>query len=151
MSENESKQPILQLHTNVPTYAAFLAGGIIIGVLLAWGWSTLRASLAKSSVAAISTAKSAAGSVSKTSTTENTVLVAAFAGSTLTIEDQKAGFSVAIEKVSVSVPTWVVVYANDSGKPGRILGAQLFFPSDESGRVTLLRATEAGQMYLVLK
>ena len=62
---------------------------------------------------------------------------------------QPAGMSVAVSNVSVSVPTWIVVYKNNSGVAGNALGAGLFLPGGPVDAVPLLRATEAGQSYLV--
>ena len=61
---------------------------------------------------------------------------------------QQAGQSVIVTQAAVSSPTWVVVYENQGGAPGNVLGAQLFYTSGP-GIVTLLRGTEAGQTYYV--
>lgn len=67
------------------------------------------------------------------------------------VSPQDAGLEVAISSATVSVPTWVVVYESVNGEPGRALGATLFFPATngKSGTVSLLRATEPGQSYLI--
>lgn len=62
---------------------------------------------------------------------------------------QDAGLAVAISKVAVSAPTWVVVYENYNGQPGNVLGAALFTASRTSGKVDLLRGTMPGQTYFV--
>ncbi len=62
---------------------------------------------------------------------------------------QEAGDQVAFSNLSVSEPTWVIVYENTDGQPGRILGAGLFFKGDTSGVVHLLRPTTSGQTYYV--
>ncbi len=62
---------------------------------------------------------------------------------------QDAGSSVSFTNLSISEPTWVIVYETTDGAPGRILGAGLFFKGDTSGTVSLLRATTAGSNYLV--
>lgn len=60
---------------------------------------------------------------------------------------QSAGLQVAVSNVSVSSPTWVVVYENHNGEPGNALGAALFTPERTSGAVELLRGTLPGQTY----
>ncbi len=56
-----------------------------------------------------------------------------------------------LSAIDVSVPTWVVVYDNKNGVRGNALGAALFTPTSAKGAVylTLLRATTAGQTYLI--
>jgi hypothetical protein len=58
---------------------------------------------------------------------------------------------VAVSRVLVSQPTWVVVYEDHAGVPGNALGAELFLPQSEgtaqSGTVELLRGTLPGQTY----
>lgn len=66
----------------------------------------------------------------------------------LTIGSQSSGSAVAISNVSVSAPTWVVIFDNSQGKAGNALGAAMFFPGQKSGTVELLRATVSGQSYL---
>lgn len=62
---------------------------------------------------------------------------------------QPAGDSVAVTGLSLSQPTWVIVYESRGGKPGNILGAGLFFSGDAAASVPLMRATVAGQTYFV--
>ena len=61
---------------------------------------------------------------------------------------QAAGATVNVDNLNLSAPTWVIVYDDDNGKPGNILGATLLFPTDKSGLVYLLRATIPGTTYL---
>jgi len=49
--------------------------------------------------------------------------------------------------MTLTEPTWVIVYESRDGNPGNILGAGLFFKGDTSGTVTLLRATTSGKSY----
>ena len=56
---------------------------------------------------------------------------------------------VAVAAVDVSTPTWVVVYEDNNGVPGNVLGAGLFTSSNKSGVVELLRGTLPGQTYFV--
>ncbi len=62
---------------------------------------------------------------------------------------QDAGDTVAFTNLSITEPTWVIVYETTNGAPGRILGAGLFFKGDTAGTVSLLRPTTPGSNYLV--
>lgn len=64
---------------------------------------------------------------------------------------QQAGLHVVVSKVSVTVPTWVVVYENHNGQPGNVLGAGLFMSGTNSGTIDLLRGTLPEQTYFVGK
>lgn len=137
------------------------AAGIIVGLIVGWGWFSLRGESPK--VAVDTTNNSAAAAATNTSGSSNTgasapsgstaaaaepdASVAASAGA-LSIGSQPSGASVLVSGVSVSVPTWVVIFDNSNGKPGNALGAAMFFPGQKSGTVELLRATLAGQTYL---
>jgi hypothetical protein len=131
------KSPITLGSTNrAAKITGWLAAGVVAGVVIAWGATSL--------VHRGTTATTAGALQNATST--NSV-----ATSTLlsVVSPQKAGLSVAVSGVTVSEPTWVVVYESRSGKPGNVLGASLFFPGGSSGKVELLRATVAGQSYFV--
>ena len=65
------------------------------------------------------------------------------------VSPQDPGIRVAVEKLALTVPTWVVVYENRGGVPGNVLGAGLFFARDTSGVIELLRGTLPGQTYFV--
>lgn len=125
------------IHTQMPVYAGLLVGGIIVGALLAAGWSSYQ--------------QDAPGTVA---TTTEAVLNTVSTGSTLpaqplSVQDQPAGSSVAIGSLSITRPVWVVVYVSREGRPGNALGARLFFAGDKQGSVKLLRNTEAGKQYFV--
>lgn len=60
---------------------------------------------------------------------------------------QSAGLQIGISSVSVTAPTWVVIYENHNGQPGNALGAALFTSERQSGVVELLRGTLPGQTY----
>lgn len=135
-------------------YIGIFAGGLIFGVVVAWGWSALRSS--NSDIATKGKAVATTNTTSTTKTAKNgaTNTASVAAGVALESADidvtspQRAGQSVIINSVSVSKPTWVVVYDNNAGKPGNVLGAQLFFAST-NGIVTLLRPTMAGKTYFI--
>lgn len=129
---------------NAATIAAWLAGGVVVGVVVAWGATSLLRHAPAGSVG------TTAGSLQNATSTSDT----AGQGSdpSLTVASpQKAGTSVAIAKAVVSEPTWIVVQESIGGKPGNVLGAKLFFPDTQSGSVELLRGTVAGQSYFVSK
>jgi hypothetical protein len=69
--------------------------------------------------------------------------------SVFSVASQPAGTSVAITNMHLTQPTWIVVYESRNGKPGNVLGAGLFFNTDTSGTVPLMRGTVAGQTYFV--
>jgi len=69
---------------------------------------------------------------------------------TLFVADQKPGSIVFVENVSVNVPSWVVIAEDESGKPARILGAQLFVRGMTIGSVDLLRPMIAGATFHAL-
>lgn len=129
--------------TQMPVYAGLLVGGIILGVLLTTLWSSYGKS-ENMPEAATSTAQAAAASTTAVAVAQTTPTAPA-----LVVEDQPAGPSVAISKLNIARPTWVVVYVSREGKPGNALGARLFFAGDKQGKVGLLRNTGSGQGYFV--
>lgn len=150
--QEENKQPASKLgfpsskhieRTQAPVYAGLLVGGIIVGVLLAAAWSSVRNRGEVPDVAAL-TAEVASTSTSTAAATKTTPTEPP-----LTVNDQPAGPSVTISRLNIARPTWVVVYVSREGKPGSALGARLFFAGDKQGKVGLLRSTERGQSYFV--
>jgi hypothetical protein len=141
--------------------AGIFAAGIVVGLVIGWGWFSLRTTPVE--VATHTDSTSQTGSVAKGGTGSETsgstsgvsagssVAPSGVAGSAtgLSVGVQSAGTQVAVSSVSVSAPTWVVVFDNNKGKPGNALGAALFFPGQKSGTVELLRATVVGNSYLV--
>lgn len=140
--------------SSVAKYAGMVVVGVIAGVMLAWGWVSLR----PGSDADTNATSTPSGNQSGTSTVGGglgigtTTLPGGGSDPALTIlTPQSAGTSVTITKAIVSSPTWIVVYENNAGKPGNALGAALFFPEKQSGTVELLRATTPGKTYLAAK
>jgi len=134
-------------------YAGIFVGGLIFGVVVAWGWSALRNS--NDTVATkgntVATTNNTTSTTKSTKTDNAASVAAAVALGSADIDvtsPQRAGQSVIINSVSVSKPTWVVIYDNNADKPGNVLGAQLFF-SSTNGVVTLLRPTMAGKTYFI--
>ncbi len=113
--------------------------GVMVGVVVAWGWVALR-----------SEGGSLAMQNNGTATTTSTMGKGSDPALSI-MSPQTAGKSVAIDKAIVSAPTWIVVYENKNGVAGNALGAALFFPSRQTGSVELLRSTEAGKSYLIVK
>ena len=101
---------------------------------IAWGWSAFRAPTADTK---LELGADASATPALNSSLDLTVM-----------SPQAAGNSVAIAKAAVSVPTWIVIYENNNGKPGNALGAALFSPGYQVGTVEFLRGTTAGKSYL---
>jgi hypothetical protein len=140
--------------------AGMFAAGVVVGLIVGWGWSSLRTTPADVAVnengtqtGAVATSGtntgtptgSAGGTNSGTSVSSGST---AGQGS-LSVAAQAAGAAVAISSFSVGEPTWIVVFDNNNGVPGNALGAAMFFPGQSSGTIELLRATVAGKSYLV--
>lgn len=129
--------------------------GVIVGLVIGWGWSSLRTNDDAANNMNASTTKQGAGVTPSKNTTDTTPGAAApttgaVSNGALSVSSlQSAGLSVAVSNISVAVPTWVVIMDNNNGTPGNALGAQMFFPGEKSGSVDLLRATVSGKSYLV--
>ena len=128
-----------------------VVGGIIIGLLLAWGWTSLRTNSGSTAATSSSTTTTSesAGTPSRVGGIAGAVMVTE-SNDLIVPSPQKAGQSVVITQANLGAPTWVVVYEGRNGQPGNVLGAQLFFTIGP-GIVTLLRETTAGQTYYVGK
>lgn len=61
--------------------------------------------------------------------------------------EQRPGSSVTVSQVYLASPGYVVIHADNNGKPGDILGASVLLPSGESQnvQVTLSRKTADGE------
>jgi hypothetical protein len=131
------------LETQAPVYAGLVVGGIIVGVLLSTAWSAFGG---KGTIADTASSTQKTASVADAEVKVDSI---SSSGSLFTVTDQKAGGNVAVTKLALTKPTWIVVYANRDGKPGNALGARLFFAGDKQGSVALLRNTAVGQTYFV--
>ncbi|MCC7500333.1 hypothetical protein IT396_00810 [Candidatus Nomurabacteria bacterium] len=127
---------------SVARSVGIFAAGVVVGVLVGWGFSVM-----KSEPVATSLNASEGGAVARAglSVGPNGEVQGAFEVSA----EQKAGKKVVITRAVVSAPTWIVVYDSVDGTVGRALGASLFSPQKQSGTVTLLRATVPGKSYFV--
>lgn len=130
-------------------------GGLIIGMLLMFGLQRLPSN-GTSDGALEKTPDGKTGQTSSASSGSATKAVApagstaGYSGDSFTLTSvQSAGYSVSVSSISVSAPTWAVVYDNNNGMPGNALGAALFTPEKGSGIIRLLRATESGKKYFV--
>lgn len=134
----------------------FIAG-VLVGLIVGWAWFSLGRDTESSEVTQTpsgdvtqsgnTTTPSTSGSgttASNNGTTSN-----AGSGMLSVSSSQAAGMSVAVSNISVSVPTWVVVFESSNGKIGNALGAKLFFPTEHAGTVELLRGTTSGATYYV--
>lgn len=68
---------------------------------------------------------------------------------TVSADDQPAGMSVSVT-VKAEKDVWVAVHEDTGGKPGSILGAQLFTKGTATGKVDLLRRLMAGRKYYAM-
>jgi hypothetical protein len=89
---------------------------------------------------------STAGSSSSAFATLSGTVTTPSLGETVSVADQPAGKSVAINAMSLMHKSWIAIKDTD----GRILGAGLFPATATEGVVPLLRATTAGDRYEVL-
>lgn len=137
------------------TYVGIFVSGLVVGVLIGWGVTALRTTPSNSSVSQATST----GQTVNTNAQINTANTVDLSGSTVgtanvvVASPQPAGNTVMVSKVQVNEPTWVIVYDDHNGVAGNALGARLFFPAsmggEQSGAIALLRATVAGQKYIV--
>ncbi len=123
----------------------WIVGGVIILGLIIWGLVALHDQNTQPNTTSTGTTTTTGASTTTQPSSSASFLTAP--------SPQAAGTEVTVANVSVTNPTWVVVYEDNNGKPGNALGAGLFFSPSQggatSGTVTLLRGTVAGQSYLV--
>lgn len=125
--------------------SATVAAVVILVALGAWGVSALREHGTTSQGQ-----KTETGTEANTTAISNETKSAASSESTLlSVPPQQAGETVSVEGLSVTEPTWVVVYDSLDGKAGNTLGAELVFPGQSTADVSLMRATESGKSYVV--
>lgn len=124
-------------------YTGMFAAGVVVGVLVTWGFAANndRRTVAGPNATSTPTTNQAAGVVLGPDGTANASFEVA--------SPQAAGKKIQIARAIVTKPTWVVVYESVNGAPGRALGASLFTTKKSTGAVTLLRSTVAGKTYFV--
>ncbi len=131
-------------------YFGMIAAGVIAGGLLAWGWTNINQSSTNTDDTDTKTGLADETGADLGINTDSVSSLGTGVGLQI-LTSQGAGMSVAVEKATVSVPTWIVIYEDRDGKPGNALGAGLFFPENKGGVVELLRATSPGKTYLAVK
>ncbi|HUD02591.1 MAG TPA: hypothetical protein VMR46_01035 [Candidatus Paceibacterota bacterium] len=134
------------------TYTSIFIAGIIIGALVGWGIAGSHRGTPAMVATSTEMAATSTSSATSQNTTAPTLGTTDMSGDFVVSSPQASGFAVAVSRVVVSQPTWVVVYEDHAGVPGNALGAELFLPQSgnaaQSGTVELLRGTLPGLTYL---
>lgn len=143
------KKPVSEGFGRGSIASAFIVG-FAVGILITSGWNSIKGAPANVS----SSAGASNDQIEDTPAGELDTAASQSGGGNVVIENsQPAGLEVSVSKVDVSEATWLVVYENVGGVPGRALGAHLFFPKAvggaTSGTIELLRGTTAGKTYWV--
>ena len=150
---NKNDAQAAQAASNTGTYVGIFVAGLIIGALIGWGiTSSGTGNTSGASSTASTSAMTATSTASATGSNVNlngSTIGSGSTGSITLAATEPAGFAVTITNMSVSQPTWLVVYEDHNGSAGNAIGAGLFFAGQNSGTVQLLRATLPGQSYLV--
>ncbi len=68
----------------------------------------------------------------------------------ITVDDQNPGKIVVVSQVFLNSPAWVVIYENNNGTPGNLLGARLFEKGNNSGIIQLLGSMKVNGSYLAV-
>ena len=148
-SQKKSLDKVANKNTGNVRTAGVFAAGVIVGLIIGWGWFSLGVDGTK-----VADTPSDASPTTETDTTSGAGVstgsppaIVASSGALSLLSPQDAGLRAIVSQVSVAVPTWVVVYDNIGGKPGNALGAAMFFPGETAGDVQLLRGTLGNQTY----
>ncbi len=131
----------------IPGLCGFVAG---IAAAFLWQYATAPSSQwEKGTGSATATTGAPAQQSADTGKPEAPVSPGYSRDSVAAVSPQRGGFSVTLESIAVSAPTWAVIYDDEEGMPGNALGARLFHSGEVVGPVRLLRATEKGRKYFV--
>lgn len=157
-------------------FLGILAGGVLLGFIVGWAWFAFRPATDEGPIVTNgnntenTTEENTSTGGTNTSTTGGTGTsstggsdgggivpvtvpgVQAAANDFVSVPTPQApGNRVLISGLTVSVPTWIVVYDNKGGVRGNALGAALFFPTSPNSpiNIALLRSTIAGQSYFI--
>ncbi|MDO8548221.1 MAG: hypothetical protein Q7R71_00945 [bacterium] len=149
-AQDKMKAPdkVKKERSTTTTYAGIFLAGLVVGILLGWGIVAGRGGISSSQTATSTNTQSgsATNSIDLTGSAMGGLQGLSIASG------QEAGTTVAVSHVSVEEPTWVIIYDDEGGFPGKALGAQLFFPPSDggetSGTVSLIRNTLPGHRYL---
>ncbi len=125
----QQKQTAYTLSTVIMTLVIGLAGGYLIGVQSNFSFKKV----------------SPENAVAERSENGEAAFVHA-----VFVQEQIAGNIVVIEKVILEETGWVAIHEDEGGKPGKVLGAQLFDAGAWGGEVILLRATVPGKIYYAI-
>ena len=120
----------------------------VVAFLLGYGTSARIVNRDRTSDAAQKTAQSDVAIVSSLADISAAGMAMSTANA-ITADDQPAGTAVAV-KVTAEKEAWAVVHEDAGGKPGNILGAQMFPAGTHLGTITLLRETAAGKKYYAM-
>lgn len=136
---------------------ALFVAGVVVGAIAIWGWTQM----GDQAPATVTTNTNNTGTTGTTNTiptgttgstntnTGTSATTAAGGTQAFSVASQPAGLAVAITSVSLTQPTWIVIYDSINGTRGNALGAALMFPETKVGNVALLRTTIAGKEYLI--
>ncbi|MDB5224653.1 MAG: hypothetical protein JWO43_275 [Candidatus Adlerbacteria bacterium] len=149
------------MSTTTTKVVAIFIGLVILLALIIWAVVAMRAANnGSTSATGSSTVVMTGGETSTTTTASGTGTAggvtlpatgtepSATSGD-LVVGNQPAGNSVKVSGLTVSTPTWVVVYDENNGKPGNVIGAAMVFSGQSSVSVSLLRKTVSGHTYMV--
>ena len=130
--------------SEMSTYIVIAIIAFALGLGSGWLWT-------KKNVAPVDGTKNIQTTEDADKTSGQTTTGDLATSNSILVKDQTAGIEVAAEQVVLTNVAWVVVREDDgAGKPGKILGAQLFDAGISVGKVELLRGTEAGKTYYAL-
>ncbi|HEX8994134.1 MAG TPA: hypothetical protein VF803_02680 [Candidatus Paceibacterota bacterium] len=141
--EYQKPQLIAEPATDRSRTAYTLVAGIVIGLIVGSTWSSVHKNTTGSmpaQTASTTTQKVSQQPASHVDESGATIVTPAI---------QDPGTSVTITALSIRGPVWAVVYEDNDGVPGRILGAGRFTPDRTSGTIELERMTLPGLTYFV--
>ena len=89
-------------------------------------------------------------STSKDEISDESALLASKETNRVVITDQFPGNIVYVSSVQLANPGFVVIHADDKGKPGAIVGYQYFDKGINPGKITLTKSTMEGGIYYAM-
>lgn len=147
-NSSEVKQALVENKTiNFNKYIVF----IIIAVLVGFGLGRITSNDSKitDNTEKVKVSQQE-GTISNNQNTDN-ITWPSNPSDVLLVSDQAPGLWVEIDKINVPKSVWLAIHEdNGFGKPGNILGAQLFDPGMASGTVELLRGMDSGKTYYAM-
>jgi len=150
--EQPQKNQTAQTPTNESSNSkvVWIVGAVVVCVIAALIFIGQRDKSGSTGSNATTTATKTERKTDATEPTTVTPVVGSMEGLTVP-SPQDAGMEVLVEVESVPAPTWIVVYENNNGKPGNVLGAAFFTQTISSDSISLLRGTQPGRTYFVGK